>query len=87
MTPEQIAANLSTVRQKIADAAQQSGRTAAEVTLVGVTKYVDAESARWLVAAGCRHVQVDEPMMARRPQVALSHGIDHLEAEAFSLLY
>lgn len=33
-----------------------------------------------LVAAGCRHVQVDEPMMARRPEAALSHGIDHLEA-------
>lgn len=31
-----------------------------------------------LVAAGCRHIQVDEPVMARKPTVALNHGIDHL---------
>ena len=33
-----------------------------------------------LVAAGCRYVQIDEPMMARKPQAALSHGIDQLAA-------
>lgn len=33
-----------------------------------------------LVAAGCRYVQIDEPMMARQPDAALSHGIDHLAA-------
>ena len=33
-----------------------------------------------LVAAGCRYVQIDEPMMARKPEVALSHGIDQLAA-------
>lgn len=33
-----------------------------------------------LVAAGCRYVQVDEPMMARQPDTALSHGIDQLAA-------
>ena len=32
-----------------------------------------------LVAAGCRHIQVDEPVMARSPDVALAHGVDHLE--------
>ncbi len=31
-----------------------------------------------LVAAGCRHVQVDEPLLARRPAEALDHGIDDL---------
>ncbi len=31
-----------------------------------------------LVAAGCRHIQIDEPVMARRPDAALAHGIDHL---------
>ena len=31
-----------------------------------------------LVAAGCNHVQVDEPVMARNPDGALAHGIDHL---------
>ena len=33
-----------------------------------------------LVDAGCRHIQVDEPMMARKPDVALSYGIDQLAA-------
>lgn len=31
-----------------------------------------------LVAAGCRHIQIDEPVMARKPSVALDYGIDHL---------
>jgi 5-methyltetrahydropteroyltriglutamate--homocysteine methyltransferase len=35
---------------------------------------------RALAAAGCRHIQVDEPMMARKPDVALRYGIDHLAA-------
>lgn len=33
-----------------------------------------------LVAAGCTQIQVDEPVMARKPQVALAHGIEHLGA-------
>lgn len=33
-----------------------------------------------LVAAGCRHIQIDEPLMARRPDVALSYGIEQLSA-------
>ena len=32
-----------------------------------------------LVDVGCLHIQVDEPVMARKPEVALSYGIDHLE--------
>jgi 5-methyltetrahydropteroyltriglutamate--homocysteine methyltransferase len=35
---------------------------------------------RSLADAGCRHIQIDEPMMARRPDVALRHGIEHLAA-------
>ncbi len=33
---------------------------------------------RALADAGCTNIQIDEPVMARKPQVALSHGIDHL---------
>jgi len=33
---------------------------------------------RALADAGCTHIQVDEPVMARKPDVALSHGIEHL---------
>lgn len=31
-----------------------------------------------LADAGCTNIQVDEPVMARKPGAALSHGIDHL---------
>jgi 5-methyltetrahydropteroyltriglutamate--homocysteine methyltransferase len=31
-----------------------------------------------LVAAGCRHIQIDEPVMARRPAFALDSGIGQL---------
>lgn len=31
-----------------------------------------------LAEAGCTHIQIDEPIIARKPEVALSHGIDHL---------
>ena len=34
---------------------------------------------RRLVAAGCRHVQVDEPLFARQPKKALAWGIEMLE--------
>ena len=32
-----------------------------------------------LAAAGCRHIQIDEPLFARKPDEALSYGIEHLE--------
>ena len=35
---------------------------------------------RALAKAGCVHIQIDEPMMARKPTDALRHGIDHLAA-------
>lgn len=35
--------------------------------------------ARALAAAGCRHIQIDEPVFARKPDRALRFGIDHLE--------
>ena len=34
---------------------------------------------RDLAAAGCRHIQVDEPVFARKPHEALEYGIEHLE--------
>ncbi len=34
---------------------------------------------RSLAAAGCRHIQVDEPVFARKPRQALDYGIENLE--------
>ncbi len=32
-----------------------------------------------LANAGCRHIQIDEPLFARKPQEALDYGFDNLE--------
>ena len=32
-----------------------------------------------LAAAGCRHIQIDEPLFARKPDAALDYGFEHLE--------
>ncbi len=32
-----------------------------------------------LAAAGCRHIQIDEPLFARKPREALAYGFDNLE--------
>ena len=32
-----------------------------------------------LADAGCRHIQIDEPLFARRPDAALDYGFEHLE--------
>ena len=32
-----------------------------------------------LAEAGCRHIQIDEPVFARRPDDALAYGFEHLE--------
>ncbi len=32
-----------------------------------------------LAAAGCRHIQIDEPLFARKPQAALDYGFENLE--------
>jgi hypothetical protein len=45
--------NLARVRERIALEAERSGRAAEAVTLVGVSKYVDAATTRLLVEAGC----------------------------------
>ena len=34
---------------------------------------------RALAAAGCKHIQIDEPLFARKPQAALDFGLENLE--------
>ena len=53
--------NLARVRDRIAAAAKRSGRASDSVTLVAVTKYMTAEVARQLVAAGCRDLGESRP--------------------------
>ncbi len=32
-----------------------------------------------LVAAGCKYIQIDEPLLARDPEAALKYGIQNVE--------
>lgn len=53
--------NLGGVRARIATAARHSGRLPEAIKLVAVTKYVDVEVIRQLVAAGCRDLGEARP--------------------------
>jgi PLP dependent protein len=80
-----IADTLQSVRQRMHEAAQRSGRSIDEITLVAVTKYVDTEVARQLIAAGCRDLGESRPQELWRKAQALAresvdwHLIGHLQ--------
>jgi PLP dependent protein len=57
----QLHQNLAEVRNNIAAAARRSGRQESAITLVAVTKAVDANVAQMLVAAGCRDLGESRP--------------------------
>lgn len=59
---EQISGNVERVRQQIAKAAESAGRSADDVQLVAVSKYVGVAESAALVAAGC------QPLGESRPQ-------------------
>lgn len=64
MSPEdaqRIADNLAALKERIAAAASRSGREAADVCLVAVTKYVDAETTRAVLEAGCYDLGESRP--------------------------
>lgn len=63
MSPRErrLAENIATVRGHMTEAARQCGRSPDEVTLVAVTKYVDAELTRAVVEAGCLHLGESRP--------------------------
>lgn len=56
-----IAANLDRVRDRIHAAAEGAGRSADEITLVAVSKYVGPDTARALVEAGCHDLGESRP--------------------------
>ncbi|MEX2170213.1 MAG: YggS family pyridoxal phosphate-dependent enzyme [Pirellulales bacterium] len=56
-----IAHNLRLVRERIARAAEQAGRSPRDITLVAVTKYVGADEALALAALGCLDLGESRP--------------------------
>ena len=82
---EQLSKNVQSVNQRIAEAAVRSGRTADDVQLVAVTKYVDANVTEQLVQAGCHCLGESRPQLLWEKGEALSelpiqwHMIGHLQ--------
>lgn len=86
LTQEQLASNLAHVRSAIAEAAQQAGRTAEEITLVAVSKTVPLELVRMaynlgVVNFGENRVQDALPKIAEfHPREVHWHMIGHLQS-------
>lgn len=60
-TTKVLAENICRVREQISAAAKVSGRSADDITLVAVTKYVDADMTRQVAEAGCRVLGENRP--------------------------
>ncbi|HJS08981.1 MAG TPA: YggS family pyridoxal phosphate enzyme, partial [Pirellulales bacterium] len=71
-----IADNLHRVRERIARAAESTGRTEDDITLVGVTKYVGPREAAELVAAGCRDLGESRPQALWQRAADFQHIAD-----------
>lgn len=82
---QRLRENLDRVRDKIAEAAKASGRSADEICLVGVTKYVDVETTRCLLELGCQDLGESRPQQLWTKAEALKqysprwHMIGHLQ--------
>ncbi|MGB7342790.1 MAG: YggS family pyridoxal phosphate-dependent enzyme [Pirellulaceae bacterium] len=60
---QRILENWQTVSEEVAQAATQAGRGIDEVKIIGVTKYVDAETTADLVDAGCTMLGENRPQV------------------------
>lgn len=80
-----LADNLRVVQDRINQAAVRADRSPDDITLIAVTKYVDAEITRDLVAAGCQDLGENRPQAFWQKAEALSdlpirwHFIGHLQ--------
>lgn len=85
MLVEQFKTNLASVRKRIFQATERSGREPNSVRLVGVTKYVDAYVTAQLVEAGCLELGENRPQSLWEKAAAISdpriiwHLIGHLQ--------
>jgi pyridoxal phosphate enzyme (YggS family) len=81
----QLKKNVESIRRRIEVAAQKSGRSADQITLIGVTKYVDAAMTRAVFEAGCLDLGENRPQVLwdkAQETIDLSinwHMIGHLQ--------
>jgi len=84
-TREKVQANLIRVKERIERSLELAGRDGERVLLVGVTKYVGPEVARWLFEAGCKNLGESRPQSLWEKASALQdlpvcwHLIGHLQ--------
>ncbi len=83
---DRLVANWNQVVDEVRQAGIEAGRSADSVTVVGVTKYVDAEVTRSLVEAGCANLGENRPQSLWQKAETLSlgstaqwHVIGHLQ--------
>jgi pyridoxal phosphate enzyme (YggS family) len=82
---KRIAGNVARIRQRIAAAADRSGRAPENIRLVAVTKYVGLDEILALVRAGCHDIGESRPQDLWRKAQAISdqpirwHMIGHLQ--------
>ena len=85
MTVQRFEQNINEVNDRIATVAAKAGRAADDVTLVGVTKYVDAAVTREFAEAGHRVLGENRPQLMWQKQEVLAdldiewHLIGHLQ--------
>lgn len=70
---QRLADNLASVRRRISEAADRTGRSASEIALVAVTKYASAETARQLAELGCTDLGESRPQELWAKAEALPH--------------
>jgi pyridoxal phosphate enzyme (YggS family) len=75
MSTDTVRANLEHVRERIARAAERSGRRAADVLLIGVSKTVDAERIRPAIEAGIAALGENRVQEAKAKVPALGRGV------------
>ena len=75
--------NLAAVRDRMAEACRVAGREPGDVQLIGVTKYVSAESTRMLLGAGCLDLAESRPQSLWAKATALA---DHEPAPRWHLI-
>ncbi|TWU48591.1 Pyridoxal phosphate homeostasis protein [Rubripirellula tenax] len=83
---DRLAENWNTVAGEVRDAAAKAGRDADDITVIGVTKYVDASVTAMLVDAGCKHLGENRPQVLWQKAESLAfdddvrwHVIGHLQ--------
>src|SRR5262245_55374852 len=86
MKPDsKLAANLASVKQRMAEAARRSGRSADGIKLVAVTKYVPVEVMQSLLKLGCCELGESRPQALWEKAAAIGeqpvqwHMVGHLQ--------